>query len=456
MGDRSAVEPFDPFSEWLGRRGDRPPQDHYELLGLARFEPDLALISQTADSLRAKIRKIRPGPHVAHWQRLLDRLEAAKICLSDPITKAAYDESIDSTPQTPHVSDRPAVTTDSSATRSNSAGYAAPAGPQFDKAPPVTGDVRQNDSSMPRASENALYPSVQPVRRKSSASRLAVHVLVATTVLLLIAIGWVVVKQKTDAAQATVSPHTSPNATSPVEKPKPSQNLPQAEPAALPSPAPSPVEVAPKPLPPPMASIPVSPLKPSAAIAPPPSPTTSVPAPGPTVDPARQQAFGRAIALARSALADRDLDAAATHLNEAVSLAQTEQETADAEQVEVLRAHLDAFWGSLLQQIPRLESGSELRVAEMMVVVVEAGTDFLTLRVSGQNHRYSTTGMPYPLVVAMAEQLLSKSPNAKALLAAFLIADAGGNTEKAWQLLQDASQGGAEVSELLSELNRPK
>ncbi len=451
------MEPSDPFSEWLGRRGDQPPQDHYDLLGLARFEPDLALISHTADTLRAKIRKIRPGPHLAQWQRLLDRLEAAKICLSDPITKAAYDESLDSTPHSPDVSDRPGVTPDSSGTSSKSARYAAPLGPHFDEVPPVIDDVRPKDPSMPRAPKNASYPSIQPVGRKSSASRLAIQVLLVTTVLLLIAIGWVVfVKQRTDPSLATAGPHVPPNATSP-EKPEPSQNLPQAEPAAPPSPSPSPMGVESNPLSPPVTSVPLSPPKPPVTlVAPPPSSTASVAAPAATVDPARRQAFGRAIALARSALADRDLDLAATHLNEAVSLAQTEQEAAEAEQVEVLRAHLDAFWGSLVQQISKLESGSELRVGEMMVVVVETGPDSVTLRVSGQNHRYSIAGMPYPLVVAMAEQLFSDSSNAKTLLAAFLIAETGGNAEKARQLLQDASQGGAEVSELLSELDRPE
>lgn len=445
------MEPFDPFSEWLGRRGDQPPQDHYDLLGLARFEPDLALISHTADTLRAKIRKIRPGPHLAQWQRLLDRLEAAKICLSDPITKAVYDESLDSTSHTPDVSDGPGVTPDSSGTSSKSTRTAVPLGLHFHEAPPVIDDVPKDPSTL-RAPENASYPSIQPTGRELSASRLAIQVLLVTVVLLLIAIGWVViVKQRTDPARATAGPHIPTNATSP-KKPKPSQNLPQTEPAAPPSPAPSPMGVESNPLSPPVTSIPLSPPKPPVTLAPPPSST----APTATVDPARRHAFGRAIALARSALADRDLDLAATHLNEAVSLAQTEQEAAEAEQVEALRAHLDAFWGSLLQEVPKLESGSELRVGEMMVVVVETGPDSVTLRVSGQNHRYSIAGMPYPLVVAMAEQLFSDSPNAKTLLAAFLIAETGGNAEKARQLLQDASQGGAEVSELLSELDRPK
>jgi hypothetical protein len=172
------------------------------------------------------------------------------------------------------------------------------------------------------------------------------------------------------------------------------------------------------------------------------------------VDPARQQAFQRSVAAARKALANRDLEGAASHLNEAVSLTQTDAELAEADQVEVLRAHLDAFWGSLHEQIPKLEGGSEIRVGEMMVVVVEAGRDYVILRVTGQNRRYSLLGMPHVLAAAMAEQTFSKSSNANALRASFLIAEPDGNAEKARQLLQEAAQGGAEVDELLAELNR--
>ena len=62
--------------------------------------------------------------------------------------------------------------------------------------------------------------------------------------------------------------------------------------------------------------------------------------------------------------------------------------------------------------------------------------------------------MPHVLAAAMAEQLFSKSSNANALRAAFLIAEPDGRDEKARHLLQEASRGGAEAGELLAELNR--
>jgi hypothetical protein len=172
------------------------------------------------------------------------------------------------------------------------------------------------------------------------------------------------------------------------------------------------------------------------------------------VDPARQQAFRRAADAVRSALGARDLTVATTQLNEAVSLAQTDDDRAEADRLEVLQAHVDAFWGSMRELVPRLESGSELQLAETIVIVVEAESDYLVIRAAGQNHRYSIDGMPRRLADALAQQIFSKSSNAKALRAAFLISDPDGDAEQARRLLQEASQGGAQVDELLEELNR--
>ena len=87
-------DPFDPYLQWLDiPAGDRPP-NHYDLLGVAMFSDDLQAIAQAADARMAKIRKIRPGPRLADWGRLLDKINAAKVCLSNPTSKAAYDASL--------------------------------------------------------------------------------------------------------------------------------------------------------------------------------------------------------------------------------------------------------------------------------------------------------------------------------------------------------------------------
>jgi len=92
-------EPFDPYLEWLDIQGGGRPPDLYALLGLKPLESDPQAIANAADVRMARIRKIRPGAHLPDWGRLLDQLQAAKICLLDPHSKAAYDASL--TTQTP-------------------------------------------------------------------------------------------------------------------------------------------------------------------------------------------------------------------------------------------------------------------------------------------------------------------------------------------------------------------
>lgn len=463
------MESFDPFSEWLGRPSGRQPEDHYELLGLPRFEPDLELIAHAVDMLRVKIRKVRPGAHVAEWQRLLDRLETAKTCLSDPISKAAYDESIDTASHTLNVSGEPVVTWDSSnqetatapggpsreGTDADRAGPIEDVAPQFVEAPPVADDAAPEPQAQGGMSETE-FPTIRPTRRKPNRRRLTVQFLVVTAVLLALAIGLVVLKRERDAGHMADGTPLGQGG-KPVGPPgPPSDANPPLSEATDVTPSPDPAVDTPKPdlTPAPVtaASVPSpAPIAPT----PPATPNPVQPSPpAPKLDPARQQAFQRAVASARKALTERDLGAAGTHLSEAVSLSQTDEELAEADQVEVLRAHVEAFWDSLRQQIPKLEPGSEIMVGEVVALVVETGTDFVILRVAGRNRRYSILSMPHVLTVAMARKLFSNSMNAKALRASFLLAEPDGDRELARQLLQEASQGGAEVDELLAELNR--
>ena len=85
---------FDPYAEWLDIRGRGRPPDHYALLGLPRSQSDPKVIAEAADVRMARVRKIRPGKHLPDWGRLLDQLGAAKVCLLDPASKAAYDASL--------------------------------------------------------------------------------------------------------------------------------------------------------------------------------------------------------------------------------------------------------------------------------------------------------------------------------------------------------------------------
>ncbi|MCI0357611.1 MAG: hypothetical protein L0211_03885 [Planctomycetaceae bacterium] len=88
------TDTFDPYREWLGIEPHELPADHYRLLGLARFESDVAKIAAVADERMARVRSFQVGPRGRFTQRLLNELSTAKVCLLTPATKAAYDAAL--------------------------------------------------------------------------------------------------------------------------------------------------------------------------------------------------------------------------------------------------------------------------------------------------------------------------------------------------------------------------
>jgi len=83
---------FDPYLHWLGIGPHERPVDHYRLLGVGRFETDLALIGAAADERMTYVRSFQTGPRGSHTQRLLNDLATARVCLLNPRTKATYDD----------------------------------------------------------------------------------------------------------------------------------------------------------------------------------------------------------------------------------------------------------------------------------------------------------------------------------------------------------------------------
>lgn len=86
---------FDPYREWLDLDVSIAPIDHYELLGLKRFESDPGAISDAADRTLSLVRSFRPGDNSQAWARLLDEITAAKNCLLDDVSRAAYDRALE-------------------------------------------------------------------------------------------------------------------------------------------------------------------------------------------------------------------------------------------------------------------------------------------------------------------------------------------------------------------------
>jgi hypothetical protein len=128
----TAAPPFDPYREWLGIEPREQPADFYRLLGVARFETDLARIATAADQRMALVRSFQTGPRGTYTQRLLNELSAARVALLSPASKALYDQAL-----AQHLAARIAPTA------ANAPAYAAPAvltfgvGQTAPAAPPV-------------------------------------------------------------------------------------------------------------------------------------------------------------------------------------------------------------------------------------------------------------------------------------------------------------------------------
>jgi hypothetical protein len=87
-------ETFDPYYRWLGIPPKDHPPHHYRLLGIELFEPDQAVIENSADRQMAHLRTFQSGPNAASSQKLLNEVAAAKVCLLNPEKKAAYDAAL--------------------------------------------------------------------------------------------------------------------------------------------------------------------------------------------------------------------------------------------------------------------------------------------------------------------------------------------------------------------------
>jgi hypothetical protein len=85
---------FDPYHLWLGVPPDEQPPNHYRLLGLTLFEDNPEVIRDAATQRIAHVRTYQLGPHADVSQCILNDLASAKVCLSDPVKKAAYDAGL--------------------------------------------------------------------------------------------------------------------------------------------------------------------------------------------------------------------------------------------------------------------------------------------------------------------------------------------------------------------------
>lgn len=85
---------FDAYHRWLGISPKDQPPNHYRLLGIDLFENDPEVIRDATERQSGHVRRYQLGRHMELSQKILNEIAAAKVCLTDPDEKAAYDDAL--------------------------------------------------------------------------------------------------------------------------------------------------------------------------------------------------------------------------------------------------------------------------------------------------------------------------------------------------------------------------
>ena len=439
------AEAFDPYVQWLGRQGGQRPSNHYELLGIGLFQSDPAVVARAADTLTARIRGIRPGPHVAEWQRLLDAVAGAKSCLMDPAAKAAYDALLRGDGGRPGPSSPPIQGTAPAA--------ATPVPPQA--SPVVSHDVLPGSFPDPAAHRR------RSTNAKPSTAQMAVYGLTVVFLAMAATFGYMLYqrrgtgsdRQAISGAEGKAVPAQPAGST---ERPGPSGPAQRKK-------APLTTVEGPRP------AAKSKSRKASEAKA-----TTGghaqtgpnlVPPDGqaarqktaanvPPVDERRQKAWREAVADLRFSMSEHDVVGAQKHLQAALANAQTPDERAQVNRLDTLLGHLEEFWKGMSRIVARLESAEVIPVGDSYVAIVEVSPEKLTIKVEGQLRTYQIDRMPPRLVQALAEAGFGDDPATKVIVGTYFLVDPEADRARARQLWQEAARGGIDVKDIAPELGQ--
>jgi hypothetical protein len=148
-------------------------------------------------------------------------------------------------------------------------------------------------------------------------------------------------------------------------------------------------------------------------------------------------------------MADRDTDGSRRQLQAAVANAQTPEDRAELERLQIMQQHLEEFWRVLGNSVAGLPYPSELPIGDTRVAVVETDRKGLWIRSAGRNEYYTVKGMPIPLAMAVVSQSFHKDAETQMIVGTFLAADNDGDPRRARQLWQQAAQSGIEAAKLL-------
>jgi len=477
---------FNPYRDWLGIEDGQRPGNHYELLGIGLFEGDRGVIAQAADALTVRIRSIRPGPHVAEWQRLIDAVAGARACLLDPGAKAAYDASLRARPTDPApacpaprgqaqvMPPAPAAPHPTPPMPADQPAWQAPPQAGAPGPPPVqsapapapvpTSPHPEAAPSFPDAGVTgggvAAARRARRVHRKNvSAAQVAVYLVTVALLIVAGVFGYLLYERHHGPpadGQAVSRAEPQP---SPVKRDESGQSVPKPQPPVEPegkSPEPRPPRPKPERKAKPKAEERTrGPDRPKQQAGQPAGRKTQPakpPMPAAPVDEKRQEVFRQSLAAMRPAMSEHDLATARTHLESAASNAQTPEEEAEVDRLDTLLGHLDEFWKAMRRIVGKLRPAETLPVGETFVAIVEASDEELALKVAGRVRTYPTDDLPAKLIQALADERLAKDPATRAIVGTYHLIDPDGDKAHARQLWTEAAEQGIDLKDLMPEL----
>lgn len=166
------------------------------------------------------------------------------------------------------------------------------------------------------------------------------------------------------------------------------------------------------------------------------------------------QQLGNALESARQLLSERQVEQAQVTLSEVASLATLPEHRAKLERLEALVQLNDQFWKAVSEEMGSLPADEELDVNGTLTRIVEATPTRITLRLAGQNRRYTLLDLPPGLAKFLAEQKLGTDQGeTHRIVGAFLLVTPQGGPDKAREAWMKAREQGISVDDLMALLS---
>lgn len=436
-------EAFNPYREWLGLQMSSPPSNYYELLGVAAFESDPAVIAHRAELATSRVRGARPGPRIAEWQQMLSVIGGARDCLLDPASKAAYDARLRSqsvarpvraVSSAPVAIGLPAIRRNHSAVGARWTKAKQTIFPMFGvMAAAAAVVVAAAFYYQARQREIAENRAANAPRADRSARGKGPGTAIAA----------VAAAQGRHAERRERVPASDPDRQAqPAAQPREAKR-----PTARPSPDTS------------LMALAAAEVKPgddssSSDASAPEKPEGTAGAQGTAqVDPQKQEVYKRTVAAVRAAMARRDAASANRDVRAAAKLIQTPEEEVEINRLATLTSHLDEFWKTIAQVVAGLTPAQELNLGKTLAIVVETNPNRVTLRCEGRNLSFSVKELPRPVVEALVQSGFADNAATRVLLGTYLAMDAQGDRQAARRVWQEATDAGQDIKELMAELD---